>query len=625
MKRIEYDVLFVGGGISSLSAAHRLVDLAKQNNLLLRIAILEKGKDFGSHVLSGAVSNHRSIKKLFPNYETNGFPIEGKCTTSSMTILGQKKAWNIPSFLSPPEMNKLGYLILSLSDVVRWMASNLTEKVNPVRKFSTLQRDGSHGALDPMFAKKGIVSSSPLQAVGLSNRVKDTPSIVVDLYSGFAASSIIYNGNSVAGVKVDNTGIIENDNCYAKVTLFGDKGFISHDIITKFNLAQTSQKWAVGVKEVWETEKDLSGKVWHTIGYPLLEGSFGGGFIYGLKDKKLAIGMIVGLDSENPALHPPQILQAFKKHPWVQEIIKGGKLLKYGASIIPEGGYYSLPKEFAVNGAIIIGDALGVLDLKGFSGVDKAMESGITAGEIIFEALQKKDFSTKTLGQFKQKLMDGWVGKELKSSRYYRYAFHKNKKLFSNYLPNFLKGLDNYNPLIGFIHTFLSNPIEDISSAINLKRMMSGKTDIGPVKWQEDRTYSRADYRHNPLSPPLQRGIQGGCPEVKGFSKNTIYSTADLVFYAFTHYHHDNRHIDEFSADVCKKCIQKYHSYGNEVPCVGDCPAEVHEVRLKDNKKFHFMNLENCVQCRTCEMVCPEKNLKVNPAKHGSGPDFFGL
>src|SRR3989338_4751218 len=187
MKLIEYDVLFVGGGISSLSAAHRLVDLAKQNNLLLRIAILEKGKDFGSHVLSGAVSNHRSIKKLFPNYETNGFPIEGKCTTSSMTILGQKKAWNIPSFLSPPEMNKLGYLILSLSDVVRWMASNLTEKV------------------------------------------KDTPSIVVDLYSGFAASSIIYNGNSVAGVRVDSTGINEGDNCYARVTIFGDKGFIFKD------------------------------------------------------------------------------------------------------------------------------------------------------------------------------------------------------------------------------------------------------------------------------------------------------------------------------------------------------------------------------------------------------------
>jgi electron-transferring-flavoprotein dehydrogenase len=583
MKRIEYDVLFVGGGISSLSAAHRLVDLARQNNLSLRIAILEKGKDFGSHVLSGAVSNRRSIKKLFPNYEMTDFPIEGKCTTSHMTILGQKKTWDMPSFLSPPEMDKLGYLILSLSNVVKWMASNLTEKV------------------------------------------KDTPSIVVDLYNGFPASSIIYNGNSVAGVRVDSTGINEGDNCYAKVTLFGDKGFISRDIITRFNLEQTSQKWAVGVKEVWETEEDLSGKVWHTIGYPLLDGSFGGGFIYGLKDKKIAIGMIVSLDSENPALHPPQILQAFKKHPWVQEIIKGGKLLKYGASIIPEGGYYSLPKEFAVDGAIIIGDALGVLDLKGFSGVDKAMESGMIAGEIIFEALQKSDFSTVTLGQFKQKLMDGWVGKELKSSRYYRYAFHKNKRLFSKYLPNFLKGLDNYSPFIGFINTFLSNPIDTISSAINLKRMMSGKTDIGPVKWQEDRTYSRADYRHNPLSPPLQKGIQGGCPEVKGFSKNTIYSTADLVFYAFTHYHHGNRHIDEFNADVCRQCIQKYHTYDNEVPCVGDCTAEVHEVRFNNNEKFHFMNLENCVQCRTCEIVCPEKNLKVNPAEHGSGPDFFGL
>ena len=142
---------------------------------------------------------------------------------------------------------------------------------------------------------------------------------------------------------------------------------------------------------------------------------------------------------------------------------------------------------------------------------------------------------------------------------------------------------------------------------------MTGTKDIGTVKWEEDRKYSKVDYKAKKMIEP------------EGFNKNTIYSTADVVFYASTHYHIGNRHIDEFSADVCKSCIQKYHSCGNEVPCVGDCTAEVHQIHIKDNEKFHFMNLENCVQCRTCEIVCPENNLKVNPAEHGSGPDFSGL
>ena len=571
MKRIEYDVLFVGGGVASLSAAHRLVDLAKQGNVSLRIAVLEKGKDFGAHVLSGAVSNPRSIKKLFPDYETNGFPVEGKCAESNVTILGRKKAWDMPGFASPPELNKRGYLILSLSDVAKWMATALLEKV------------------------------------------KETPSIVVDLFTGFPAREILFDGNRVVGVRVDSTGVAENDNCHAKVTVFGDKGFLSRDLYEKFGLAPTAQTWAVGVKEVWETETDFSGKVWHTLGYPLLDGSFGGGFIYGMRDKKLAIGMVAGLDSDNPAMRPPQILQALKKHPWVQEMIKGGKIVRYGASLIPEGGYYSLPKEFAVDGAVVVGDALGVLDVKGFSGVDKAMESGITAGEVVFEAAQKGDFSAAALGQYKQRLMDGWVGKELKSSRYYRYAFHKNKNLFSDYLPKVVDGLDGAGIVAGGLSAFFSGPAGLIGSALSLKKMMCGCSDMGPVSWKEDRAASRPDFKAAPQQEP------------EGFVKSTVYSTADVVFYAFTHYHHDNRHIDEFNADVCKRCIQKYHAGGNEVPCVGDCTAEVHEVHEKDGQKFHFMNQENCVQCRTCDIVCPEKNLRVNAAEHGSGPDFSGL
>jgi electron-transferring-flavoprotein dehydrogenase len=113
--------------------------------------------------------------------------------------------------------------------------------------------------------------------------------------------------------------------------------------------------------------------------------------------------------------------------------------------------------------------------------------------------------------------------------------------------------------------------------------------------------------------------------EPRGYASQTIYSTADVVFYAHTHYREELHHIDEFSADTCMACIKRFDAGGAPPPCVGDCTAEVHEVREKDGRRTHFMNCENCVQCRTCEIVCPEWNLRLNPAAGGGGPDFQNM
>ena len=128
-ERIEYDVILVGGSPSNLALAHRLADLAKESGQSFTMAILEKGKEFGAHILSGAVSNPRVIRKLFPDYRENGFPIEAVCEESHFSVLGNKSKWDVPAALVPPGLKKEGYLVLTLSHVVYWMANRLKEKL----------------------------------------------------------------------------------------------------------------------------------------------------------------------------------------------------------------------------------------------------------------------------------------------------------------------------------------------------------------------------------------------------------------------------------------------------------------------------------------------------------------
>jgi electron-transferring-flavoprotein dehydrogenase len=574
--RMEYDVLLVGGSPSNLALAHHLVDLAKAANQSFSMAIVEKGKEFGAHILSGAVSNPRMIKKLFPDYLTNGFPIESECTESHFSILGNTGKWDLPAPVVPPGMKKEGYLILTLSHVVDWMANHLKEKL------------------------------------------KDCPDILVDYFPGFSAHEVVYEGDKVVGVQIveESTGSPDEDNLYGKVVCFGDKGFVSRNHVAKFNLRPNPQIWSVGVKEVWELApgKEFTGKVYHTMGFPLVEGTFGGGFIYGMKGNKLTIGMVISLDSPNPNVNPQQRLQDLKKHPWIQDLIAGGKLQKYGAALLPEGGYYSLPTKFATDGAILLGDALGVLDISGLSGVDKAMECGYQAAEVVFDALKANDFSEKQLSPYKKRVMDGFVGQELYAGRYFRRAWQENPRLLNNYLPRVLDGVDEGHPIMGMITVgFHNNPFQALSDAIRLQGLMTGKLDIGPVIYEPD-------YKHIVPNYKIMREI-----EVGKVAKDSVISRADAVFYAHTHYHEGNRHIDEFNADTCLRCIAKYDGFSKEVPCVSDCTAEVHRVDAVGTLRKHGMSLENCVQCRTCEIVCPEVNLKVKPTSEGSGPDFTGL
>ncbi|MEZ4546108.1 MAG: electron transfer flavoprotein [Cyanobacteriota/Melainabacteria group bacterium] len=569
-ERIEYDLLLVGGSPSNLVLAYHFLQLAKESGKEFSIAILEKGKEFGAHVMSGAVSNPHVLKKIWPNYEELSFPVEAVCDDSNMSVLGLEKKFDIPKKLYPKSFDKSGYLVLTLSHVVNWMANQVQEKDNEI------------------------------------------PNVTIDLFTGFSAHKVVFEDGRVAGVAVTENASSEEDYVYAKFTAFGDKGFISRDVIKEFNLRDTNQIWSVGVKEVWQCEEDYQGKVWHTLGWPLLDGTFGGGFVYGMKDKKLTIGMVISLDSEDPNMNPQQKLQEYKKHPWIQKMIKGGKLLKYGAALLPEGGYYSLPKKFAVPGAILLGDALGVLDVKNLAGIDRAMECGYVAAEVLHEALVKESYGEEALADYQKRLEESFVIKELYKNRYFRFAFMENPKLLKEYLPDIARSVDKSNAWVGGFKVFFKHPLGASKDGIRSLGLIEGKFDIGPIEY-------KPDYQH--IVPTFTAPKYDEPQPADG----TIYSRPDAVFYAGPKYHEGNLHIDEFNADTCVTCITTYENLGKTTPCVADCTAEVHRVDVIDDVRKHGMSLENCIQCRTCEIVCPEVNLRVNPTEQGSGPDFIGL
>lgn len=568
--RIEYDVLLVGGSPSNLTLAWRLLELAKESGKELTVAILEKGKEFGSHIVSGAVSHPHVIEKVWPNYKELGFPIEAECTESHFSILGTQGIWDPPPVEQTKSFDKRGYLILTLSQVVNWMGRRVEEKL------------------------------------------KEVPNVAVDFFTGFSAHGVVVEDGRVTGVKVVEDAKSDEDYVYGKVVCFGDKGFISRDVIDQFKLRDCPQIWSVGVKEVWQVNEDYAGKVWHTLGYPLLEGTMGGGFVYGMKDKKLTVGMVISLDSKDPNMNPQLKLQEYKKHPWLQKMLAGGKLLKYGAALLPEGGYYSLPKKFYVPGAFLLGDALGVLNMKTLAGIDRAMECGRIAAEVIHDCFAKNDFSDAACAPYQKRLEDSFVIKESYRDRYFRWVFMENPRLLGEYLPRIAKGVDEGHPIRAAISIGLGNPFRAAGDGLRVLALLDKGKDIGPITYKPDYKHIDPDFTPPKIQEP-------------SFDKATIYSRADAVFFAATKYHEGNRHIDEFNSDVCVQCIERYDKRGKTTPCVADCTAEVHRVDVIDKVKKHGMSLENCVQCRTCEIVCPEVNLRVKPTEQGSGPDFMGL
>jgi electron-transferring-flavoprotein dehydrogenase len=385
---LEVDVLIVGGGPAGLSAALRLSQLQKQQGgELLSIAVLEKAREAGAHILSGAVLDPSTLRDLIPDFEAKGAPLLSPVGRDNVYVLTERSKLRLP--IVPPPLKNHGNFLISLSQFVQWLAQQV-------------------------------------EAEG------------IDFFTGFAGQEVLTDGTRVIGVRTGDRGVGKHGehkstyepgvDIHAKVTIFCDgvRGNLTKTLIHQFQLSKDreAEQYAVGLKELWDIPPGRiePGTVTHTLGYPLRHEEFGGAFIYALPENRLALGFVTGLDYADPLFDPHMAFNRLKKHPLVASLIEGGTLVRYGAKALPEGGWNTIPK-LHMAGGLIAGDAGGFMNSMRLKGIHLAMRSGMLAAETAFAAIRAGDTSEGALKSYQDKIDASPIKTELYPVRNVHQAF----------------------------------------------------------------------------------------------------------------------------------------------------------------------------------------------------------
>jgi electron-transferring-flavoprotein dehydrogenase len=395
-ERIEVGVLVVGAGPAGLACAIRLGHLLAEAPEIrerlgeVPVAVLEKGKAPGSHLLSGAVVNPRALRRLFKGRKRiEEMPFFGPVQHESVYALTRRSAYRIPA---PPTMRNDGNHVASLSQLGRWLA----------------EQAEAEGAmiLPETAAEKLLVDGGRARGVRTGDR-----------------------GRGRDGEELGN--FESGSDIVARVTVLaeGTQGHLTGVALDRFGLhGENPQVWALGVKEVWKVARPLD-RVIHTMGWPLRPQAryreFGGSFIYPMGDDMVTVGMVVGLDYRDSALSVHDLLQELKTHPLVRRILDGGERIAWGAKTIPEGGFLSLPKRLHAPGLLICGDGAGLVNVPALKGIHYAIESGSLAAEATFAALRRGETPWRpgALAAYDEALSQSFVWSDLKAVRNMRQAF----------------------------------------------------------------------------------------------------------------------------------------------------------------------------------------------------------
>ncbi len=547
-EEMPLDVLFVGGGPANLAGAVHLMNLAKEKGLELEVGVIEKGDIIGAHSLSGAILDPIALKELVPDYMEKGCPIEETECRDEFYFFTKNSQYSVP--FTPKYMHNKGCHIVSLSKFTRWLGE-LAENAG------------------------------------------------VNIFPGFAGTEVLYDSDTtgVLGVATGDKGVDKEGKqksnfepgieLTAKVTVFGEgpKGSLIRDIGEKMGIfsGKMPQVFETAIKEVIELPESspfLSGDttVIHSFGYPFGLHTKGGGFLYRMKDSMVALGLVVGLDYEDSGLEPYHAFLDYKKHPVIEEVIMGGKVLQQGAKTLSAGGYYTMPK-LAVNGALFVGDSASMLNIQRLKGIHTAMKSGMLAAESIISAFEKDDYTVTTLSEYETKVEQSFIMKELKAARNFTQALSKHGvSQFVHVGAQFITGGRGI---------FDKMPIEEDSSTLE-------KMTPAQVKMLET-------------------------PSAREFDGELYIDKLTGVYRSGTQHEEDQPcHLIVHDLNICAgECYDHYRN-----PCTRFCPGQVYEIEDSGGTRRLKLNPSNCLHCKTCEIKDPFKNITWTCPEGGGGPNF---
>lgn len=432
----------------------------------------------------------------------------------------------------------------------------------------------------------------------------------ITIFTGFAASEVLFDGKTVIGVQTDDKGVDKNGQPKAnsepgydlrsKVTIFseGPRGSCTKQIVERFRLEDPdhAQVYGVGVKELWEvpTGRIAKGEVIYTLGYPLTAKEYGGAWIYGVgesdaRETLVSIGFVTGLDYEDPRTDPHHAFQSFKEHPLARRILTGGKMIRYGAKSLPYGGWNCMPRLFG-NGWMLTGDSAGFLNSVRLKGIHLAIKSGMLAAETAFDVMLRGDSSAAHLADYKERVDASWIREEMYPVRNFHQAFEH--------------GL-----------------WEGIAKA-GVQQLVRGATFVTDYTNPPGYTKMRPADSLNPYGENRVQ-ILGG---TRGDGKLTFDKLTDVYHSGTRHDDDQPTHLVIADLNICNgRCIEEF---GN--PCQYFCPAAVYEMveEPQENgaaaKKLHI-NFANCVHCKTCDIQDPYQIINWVPPEGGGGPNYDGM